>query len=241
VRFPLIAAIDQREFIAPFQEAIRGDYPVLRQETTQGVKLSPRGVEPGQALTAWRFNDIKGEWRVSLTPEFIALETTKYTSRDDFLSRLEFVLQALDEQIKPRVMQRLGLRYIDQITGEGFEKIDTLVRKEVLGILVGILGPEHSLTAKHSLSESLFEVPDSKGLILARWGLVPAGGVVDPSALEAIDEASWILDLDMFSTEQKGFSPEQIVGEARHFSERIYTLFRWVVTDDFLGLYGGKL
>src|SRR5580658_5911796 len=36
VRFPLVVAVEQRDFIAPFQETIRARYPVLRQEQTQG-------------------------------------------------------------------------------------------------------------------------------------------------------------------------------------------------------------
>ena len=237
VRFPLIASIDQRDFIASFQEAIRTDYPVLQQEMTQSIKLSSRGIEPNQTLTAWRFSDIDSKWRVSLTPEFIALETTNYTSRNDFFSRFKLVLVALDEQIKPRVMQRLGLRYVDRITGKAFDKIDTLVRQEVLGIAA----TADSLNAKHSLSESLFEVPDSKERILARWGLVPPNGSVDPNAIESIDEASWILDIDMFSAEQKTFVPDTVVSDVRRFSERLYTLFRWAVTDEFLRIYGGKI
>ena len=37
VRFPLIASIDKRGFIAAFQEGLRDTYPVLRQETIQGL------------------------------------------------------------------------------------------------------------------------------------------------------------------------------------------------------------
>ena len=36
VRFPVIASIDTRGFIASFQEALREAYPVLRPEMTQG-------------------------------------------------------------------------------------------------------------------------------------------------------------------------------------------------------------
>jgi hypothetical protein len=31
---------------------------------------------------------------------------------------------------------------------------------------------------------------------------------------------------------------EAIVNRAQSFSERIYTFFRWVVTEDFLAFYG---
>ena len=39
IRFPEILSIEQRDFVAPFQEAIRGTYSVLRQEQAQGMLL----------------------------------------------------------------------------------------------------------------------------------------------------------------------------------------------------------
>jgi uncharacterized protein (TIGR04255 family) len=69
---------------------------------------------------------------------------------------------------------------------------------------------------------------------------VPAGVTVDPNAIEPIAEPSWVLDLDMFSNEQQAFVPVEIVAAARRYCERLYAVFRWAVTDDFLRRYGGE-
>lgn len=235
VRFPPILSLEKRELIAPFQEAIRGTYPVLRPEQAQGIRLGPQGVAPGPKQVAWRFSDVDGGWRVSVTPEFVAIETTSYTSRDDFLKRLRFVLDALAEHVAPALAQRVGVRYIDRVTGETLENIGNLVRQEVLGIVATPLS-EH---ARHSLTETVFAVPDSNEQLLARWGLVPAGGTVDPNAIEPIDEPSWVLDIDMFSNQERSFIPEEIVATAQRYTERLYSVFRWAVTDEFLRRYGG--
>ena len=235
VRFPLVVAVEQREFIAPFQEAVRARYPVLRQEQTQGVLLSPAGVAPVPAQTAWRFSDVEGHWRVSLTPDFLALETTSYTSRSDFLSRLREIVAALDEQVEPKLVDRLGLRYVDRIVGEAVNEIAKLVRPEVRGI-AGTAAGSHAL---HALSESMFAVDGAR--VLARWGRLPAGATVDPAAIEPTNELSWILDLDMFSASPVPFSVDRVVQDATRFAERIYTFFRWAVTNDFLRRYGGNV
>ncbi|HOU92491.1 MAG TPA: TIGR04255 family protein, partial [Polyangiaceae bacterium] len=60
VRFPPVLSLEKREFIAPFQEAIRSTYPVLRPEQTQGIVLGPQGVAPGPKQIAWRFSDVDG-------------------------------------------------------------------------------------------------------------------------------------------------------------------------------------
>lgn len=196
--------------------------------------LSPTVPAPAKPQIAWRFGDTDGHWRVSLSPDFLALETTKYVSRSDFFGRLKAVAQALDEHIEPAQVDRLGVRYIDRITGAAVDDIAKLVRPEVRGI-TGTIAATH---AAHALSESMFDVEGAR--VLARWGFLPPGATVDPAAIEPAKEKSWILDLDMFSAAPMPFVVDRVVEQAQHYAERIYTIFRWAVTDGFLVRYGGK-
>ena len=178
LRFPEILSLEQRDFVAPFQEAVRSRYPVLRQEQTQGILLGSDGVAPVRPQIAWRFSDAEGHWRVSLTPEFLALETTRYVSRSDFFGRLKAIAQALDEHVEPGQLDRLGIRYIDRITGNAVDDIAKLVRPEVRGI-TGTIAAAHAV---HALSESVFDLPDAR--VLARWGCLPPGATVDRSGID---------------------------------------------------------
>jgi len=235
LRFPLVASIEQREFIAPFQEAIRATYPILRQEQTQqllfGANIAP---SVRSTNTAWRFNSEDGHWRVSLTSDFLALETTKYASRNDFLKRLEMVVTALAAQIDPKLIDRLGVRYIDRISGDALAEIGKLVRPEVRGLI----GGPASASVSHSITETIFTKDDVQALV--RWGQLPPHVTVDPAAIEPSELPSWILDLDMFSSKPMPFSVEGVIADARRYMERLYTFFRWAVTDDFLRHFGGK-
>lgn len=235
LRFPLIASVDKRDFIAPFQEAIRQNYPVLRPEQSRSLVFGPEGVVDARSSSTWRFSDSRG-WRVSLAPEFVALETTRYTSRDDFLTRFEEVLIALREHVNPRVADRLGIRYIDRITGTNLEDLPRLVRPEVAGVVATRL-VEHAV---HAICETLFMLPGGAGQLMARWGLVPPKGTVDPAAVDAIDEKSWLLDLDAFIAETRPLDVAATVSQAREFAERIYSFFRWAVDDEFLRRYGAE-
>ena len=235
VRFPLVASIEKRDFIAPFQEAIRRTYPVLRQEQTQGFVMTPTGPAPfAQQAAAWRFTGADEQWRVSLSPDFLALETTAYTSRADFVGRFKDVLTALEQHIGPTLVDRLGIRFIDRVSGPAMNDIRKLIQPEVLGIA----GTPSAGHVQHTLTESLFSASDA--LLLARWGYLPPGKTVDPSAIEDSNEPSWILDLDMFSAAHFPFAVDGIVDKARQFAERIYCVFRWAVTDEFLKIYGGN-
>jgi len=237
VRFPIIVSIEKREFIGPFQEAIRDIYPVLRVEQTRGIIMGPQAIEPTQSNITWRFGDMEGKWRASLASGFVALETTAYTSRSDFLERFRILLEAVNTHIGPKLADRLGIRYIDRVTGDQVHEIEKLVRKEILGILAT---PAVDY-AQHALSESIFNVPDSKAQMLARWGRLPSDSTPDPGAIEPVSGQTWILDIDMFCVEPRPFDPGKLIDETRIYAERIYAFFRWSVTDAFLRQYGGKI
>lgn len=235
VRYPLIASVENRSFIGPFQEAIRDDYPTLRPEESRSVMLGPKGAVSTRANVSWRFSDATQTWRVTLAPEFFALETWRYTSRDDFLARLRLVLTALDEHVNPRTIDRLGMRYIDRILGENLRALPRLVRPEVAGIMATPLAGE----AHHMVAETLFRLPESGSQLMTRWGRLPARSTVDPAAIDPVDEPSWILDIDAFLQETGVFHVETIGSQARALAERVYSFFRWVVTDEFDRRYGG--
>jgi uncharacterized protein (TIGR04255 family) len=237
VKFPLIVSIEKKEFIAPFQEAIRDDYPILRLEKTREFTIGAQTLESTPPNVAWRFGDAKGVWRASVSSGFVALETTTYTSRSDFIKRFKILLEAVNKHIEPKLVDRIGIRYIDQVKGESFNKISKLVRKEVLGIL----GTPAIDYTQHALSETLFDLPDSKAKMLTRWGRLPAQATPDPDAIEPVSGPSWILDIDVFCNEHKPFIPSKLTAEADKYSKRIYSFFRWAVTDAFLQEYGGKI
>lgn len=237
VRFPLIASIEKRDFIGSFQEAIRGTYPILRTEQTRSVVFGPEGMVEARTGTIWRFGSSEGSWRVALAPDFVALETGTYTSRDDFLRRFRDVLQALADHVKPQVTDRLGVRYIDQVAGEHFADLRDLVRAEVAGVWSTPLA-DH---AKQSITENIFTLPDGSGDLKARWGVVPAEATVDPAAIEPVDTPSWVLDLDAFVVRQQAFDVDDLIERTTAFAERIYSFFRWTVTAEFLRRYGGDV
>ncbi len=237
VRFPEILSVEKREFVARFQEALRPEYPVLREEKTQSIFFGRTAVgQPAPAPhTAWRFCNRDETWRVSLASGFVSLETDSYTSQPDFMRRLAAVLLAAKETLAPARVDRLGLRYIDRIAGQDFGLIQKLVRPEVLGV-AATTAREHVI---HTLAETLFQSENPDCLVLMRTGTLPPNAVVDLTAIEPVAEKSWILDLDAFGGQASDFEPDWIVKQIDQYASRIYTIFRWVVTDQFLAHFGG--
>lgn len=237
VRFPVIASLAKRDFIGPFQEAIRSDFPILRSEQSRNIILGPEGPKESEPSTVWRFHDTQSQWRLSLAPDFLALETTHYISRVDFLNRFRRVLEALRVHINPAVIDRLGMRYIDRLVGQNLKDLPTLIRAEV----AGVMGTSLAKDTHQAIAESVFNIEEKNAQLKARWGIIPANATVDRSAIDAIDATSWILDLDAFVLETCAFDVETIMKQANALAERLYSFFRWATTDEFLRRYGGKL
>jgi hypothetical protein len=128
------------------------------------------------------------------------------------------------------------MRYIDRIDGSGVKQIRSFVRPEVCGIsgLPELPYPQFSIT------ENKFDLPEAT--LIARWGYLAENVSLDPTTIQAVDTPSWILDLDMASSSSGPGGPDlnRVMCMAEEFSERIYTFFRWAVTDEFMTHYGGK-
>ncbi len=239
VRFPAVMRIEaDKSFVASFQEAIRQDYPILRAERQLGVMIGPSGAMPQDAGTVWRFESQDPDaWQVTLATSFISLSAKRYTRRSDLLSRLAVLLHALDAWLGPQVCDRIGVRYVDRVVGAHLLHLDKLVRPEVLG-LAGNTTEQGSATIIHSLSDTLFKLDDASQL-RGRWGSLPAGATYDPG-IEPASEPSWLFDLDHYTAEPQNFDLAEISDRVTTFCDRIYTFFRWAVTDDFLTAFGAK-
>ena len=238
VRFTAVMKIEDSAFVANFQESIRADYPILRPERQLGVLIGPGGVQPQDAGTVWRFETKDPDaWQVTLAPSFVSLSAKRYTRRSDLLARLTVVLHALEGWLRPNVCDRIGVRYVDRVTGDQLARLGDLVRHEVLGVAgdEALLG---NVDVVHALSDSLFQLDDGSQL-RGRWGRLPAGATYDPG-IEPARESSWVLDLDHYTSQPEDFDLAAIGGKVSNFCDRVYTFFRWAVTDVFLDEYGAE-
>jgi uncharacterized protein (TIGR04255 family) len=140
----------------------------------------------------------------------------------------------LSAAFRPDIVQRLGMRYIDRITGAPFESFESLINPKLLGSALGELKPH----LKHSLCEAALEVEE--GDLLLRWGVMAALMSFDPSAIVQLPHESFVLDIDVSSTQQRQFDSDALSAALQQLTERAYSVFRFVVTDEFLRVYEGK-
>jgi uncharacterized protein (TIGR04255 family) len=235
VKFPPVMSIANPIKIGEFQEHIREVYPLLEQETVHQIAVNPESAQPNITQeTVWRFFDSEKRWRVSLGTSFISIETKAYVSREDFVTQYQYALLAVEKVFKPSEASRLGLRYIDQVSGTHLDNIKDMIHPYVLGFSAH---DEITTARQHCISEGLFSTDE--GQVQTRWGFLPPKATLDANVMQPLNEPSWFLDIDMFATECGSFSAEALANRSRDFSKRVYSVFRWMVTDKFLAAYGG--
>jgi len=239
-RFERVASIAAEEFIAGFQEALRAIYPVMRRERQTGVLIGPDGrVVPSDGDIIWRFDERPAAWEVALTPDSVALSTTRYTSRSDFINRLATVLDVARRELRLRFCDRLGVRYVDRLTDDVLlARLPDLVKPAVIGA-AGVDTGDGTVEQLHCFSDATFRLSEGAELH-ARWGLLPAQATFDP-AIAASEVRSWVLDIDAYTRDQERFDPAALTERAERLCTTVYRFFRWAVREEFLIEHGGRL
>jgi uncharacterized protein (TIGR04255 family) len=236
IRFPIIVSIDKQDFIAPFQEAIRGEFPNFQSEQGKSILIGPEGVKL-QDQVIWRFASLDNSSVVSLSQGFIALEVTEYRGKEHFLKLLLPILKAAQDAFHPSRSERIGLRYINRLHGDDLAGLESYFRPEVHGVLSTEIG----LNLKHSITETLIDTGIEGLSILARWGLLGMNLTHDPVAVPPIGEKSWILDIDAFAEPGKSFNSAELISRMDSLADADYRFFRWATTDDCLRYFGGAI
>lgn len=233
IKFGVMFGMDDGA-VGPFQRAIDEDYPVPSREDIASFQVTLGGSSPEQrvqnVVPHWRFSDRTGNWTVTLTEEFLSLETKSYTNFEDFLSRLEKVMIALISHIKPRVCTRVGVRYIDEIRQDANDW-GRVIRSEVSGV-----------TAIPAFGRYLTQAIQVVSLVTENFnlnmqhGLVPTGMAVGSQDMAAVSPF-YLIDMDVFRDFQApavlDMDSVVVCEKVGEFHEVISNLFRWATTEEY--------
>ncbi len=97
-----------------FHQAIFDRYPNAVTEQVRQIQLQDGDDAMASNLVRWSMFDQEKREGVILASESLILHTTSYTTSENFISRLEFVLTKLADILPENVeVNRLGLRYVD--------------------------------------------------------------------------------------------------------------------------------
>lgn len=244
IRFSTMLNVATPAAVAPFQEAIIDNYPIMVPNQTVEFRFeggpSQAALQSSQASQSWRFTDLEDLWTVVLAPDFLTLETRAYTHFSDFVDRMRKVLSALSESIKPKVALRIGLRYINEIRipHTGTVNWNSTIRKELLGptAIGGLSG-----YVSQAVQQLTLQGPEAIGINF-QHGMLEDGTLVAPRhGMSAPSGPFYFLDIDTYQEFHPGkflMERSSVLGKMDQLHQEGSKLFRWAITPQYAATLG---
>lgn len=214
IQFPTLMRFDDPTFQASVQEMLRSEYPRNQQEQQVAVTLGPGGLISSPAGAQWRYQDLDGQWSVVLQRNFAGLETNAYESYEIFATRLDGLLDLIEE-VHVGVCERVGLRYINEFRhadGATPAAWKALLHEDLLGIAATDLVDGEIAHAVQDI-----RAVRGDGTLVMRHGFV---NVTD-------DRRSpyYLLDLDYFQEGPRPFDRTALLEQFQRYHDEISRVF----------------
>jgi uncharacterized protein (TIGR04255 family) len=238
VRFPHLTqfAVNEDAVASGVAAALVEQYPLMEVGQEVSVTITSEGVNENRSATRlWRLVSGDRAWQISFSGTFLSVDTRNYVCRSDFAQRLTDAWAALNQQVPVPYIERLGVRYINQLTDrDHLRRLPEFLRPEMLS--VSMVEDPDAASLVSALSEAQYRLADG-GAFHARWGLLPMGATTDSTG-SAYGYPTWHLDMDSFREYPIGSRSGENLGEdIRALALRGYQFFRWAVTDEFLSAF----
>jgi uncharacterized protein (TIGR04255 family) len=241
IQYPALSTLVDSQTIQGYAALIRDEYPIKETLNNVVFSIGPEGVQQQAGTGSVSvFQSKDGQWKLALNETSLSIETAAYGSRDDLCARFQRVLEPFIKAVDLPFISRLGVRYINRIVGnEDLAAVPTMFRSPVNSALATPMGI--GVEIQQSLAQSVYQVGVRDGL-LARWALLPAGALIDPT-LDVVPDRSFLFDLDAFRAYPDRSAPAaaDIAGETKELAAVAYHYFRWAITDEFIVRFGGTV
>jgi uncharacterized protein (TIGR04255 family) len=214
-RFPQILKISNEE-PANFQDIIRKkgfpETQIIRPDLPAYLPDPFKKAIDGEAQ--YFFLSEEGDYKTTLTKDFIALSCTQYTDFREFKKRLRTVLEVFEKMYQPNSYTRIGLRYQNiankKVLGEKC--------KDVREFIPEIIAPELKSSIGEEVTgfEKMIQLTDKQCNTNVRYLLGKHSGTFGKYKIN--NEESYIIDIDCF-TEEKVRNVTDVLKRATVFNE----------------------
>jgi uncharacterized protein (TIGR04255 family) len=200
------------------------------QFSLQAGPVAESKPEPVTSETSggWRLSAVDGSWQISAASNSLAVEATRYgTWEADFSPRLRQALEALREVGAPVIESRLGLRYINVLTGSAVGKPPMSAANELAGLIAPwLLGP---------LTESCLQdsVQASQGR--ATFSFEQANAILNHGVISTeTHELGYLIDIDTFREGGRALRIDEVLTQSSALHNVALGLFQASLTSEAL-------
>lgn len=157
------------KFVPDIQEALRGAFPDFQTQKIANIQIRLVGDNnPAQATTQeqWQFTDLRKMSGYLLRPNSLVFHTTAYEDSEDFLQKVVHGISVVNDHADLSYVDSVALRTLDAVIPDPDLDVRNYLNPAVRGLSEGLEGQ-----LKHSVSESLWEVPPN-GILISRVAIV---------------------------------------------------------------------
>lgn len=241
LRYEQNLAVSDGEVALQIHEALGGRdglYPRIesQQMVAAQVEFRAGGASPvasaGSVPTrGWRLKTDTGDWVVSVMPDHVAVETNAYTNwNPDLKGRISTLLRAFPAHAKPRIEERVGLRYVNRLTEEGVTTPDDWVDL-VSAELLGPVGHDFWGPGIDNFQQQVQLDLGNDLSCLFRHGLIPRD---DGSGIDG-----YLLDYDVFRQSPRRFAVDELEETLDLMNRAALTLFQSSLSTSYLATLRG--
>lgn len=241
IKFPFAPQLGKDAAFEPLSASLHPFFPLLdREDRSQGVTISPGGMKRIDAHVLWRFSNRKRTTSIAITPTSLAVETTHYEEYQQFRTSLSLGLQAVAALNAIMGIERVGLRYINElrIPRQVHSPADWrgYVNKELLSSLSVLDG-----FAPISLESAIRLTTGPQRELTMKYASLTGSGVVGGGPLirrsQPAEGPFFVLDIDSYwsgeGEEVPDFVAEQVLETFDTLHEPVGVLFLRLITEQF--------
>jgi uncharacterized protein (TIGR04255 family) len=237
LKYPAILKIDVG-MPADFQEIIRKDFPIFQENNEianlqlpekfkHAIPQEMLGMLGSGGNRQFQFKTQDESWVISLTKDFIALETSDYSNWEEYRGFLELALNALVDIYAPSFLTRIGLRYRNVIDRDELGLSDYSWHELLADFILGGLAlPEIRDEILEHKGSTVVQLENNLGLAHIQHGFVQ-----DKS--ETPSNIMYLLDNDFYTTEETEVN--NVIDKLENFNTTNRRLFRWCIKERLHG------
>lgn len=208
-------------------ERLRDEFPNREQRLIQEVELAqgPEGFQQ-QIRTSERILFLTEDRKVfvQVGPRLLAINCLKpYPTWENFKPRISKAFESLNEVTDVKGLQRIGLRYINQIVIPA----SLTELKDYFQFHLS-LGPELPQNMVNFVAGCEFAYNDRD---LCRVQLMPVASGIS-------EQLTLILDIDYFLAKPRGIEPEQAMEWVEEAHDKVEEIFEGCITDRLREIFG---
>ena len=199
--------------------------PAQKNELT--VEFGPSGASPQVQVQSrgWQFSRDEGQTTATILPGSVVVQTAQYERWSVSLQPvLCALLQGVEEHLKPQLLQRLGVRYVNRFVDHSATSALSWKGKISGSFLGPILDPvlgEKVVAAQQQLELSLG---------VAQGALVRHGAFRDAAAQNSI---SYLMDIDVFDASMQRFSSADVLEKSQRLNRTALSLLKRAIEPSY--------